>query len=227
MNSKTLTHLQVFLRLSAALSLVSFSAAVQSQCWDNPGLTRFAGQVATQHFPQLQNQMPTLLECAAETFAADVGGDYTGGGVHRIRIPTWQRNQPNIKATIAHELAHAVVALAGDDDGSHRGHGTAFYRALIRAGFGEEANRMAAHYGNFDALAQAGGRTNPPTGYGFNGHTGGQRFVVSGDPQIPPPPARWVTVCWDRPASFAVYIHHQRSFQISTVMERYCQQTLQ
>ena len=167
-----------------------------------------------------------MLECAAETFGAGVGGDYTGG-LHRIRIPTWQRNQPNVKATIAHELAHAAVALAGEDDGGYNGHGTAFYRELIRAGFGEEASRVAAHYRNFDALAQAGGRSNAPTGYGFNGDTRGQGLAASGAPQIPPPPARWVTVCGDRPASFAVYFHHLRSFQISTVMQQYCQQILQ
>ena len=207
------------------LCMVALCAAAQAQCWDSPGLTKFAEQIAAQHFPALLSQMPTLVECAGEAFAPGVGGDYTGG-IHRIRIPQWQRNRPDVKTTVAHELAHAAVAVGGGGDGSANGHSEAFYRELIRAGFGQEAHRVASQYGNLHALAQAGGQANPPQGHAPHGGHYGQGLSVASAPMVSPPVARWMTVCRDTPVVYSSYMPHHRAYQLTTVMQRSCQQEL-
>ena len=202
-----------------AASLMPFH--VNANCWNNPSLTRFAEQIATRHFPALQGRMPEIIECDASEFGPNIGGDYTSG-VHRIRIPVWQRGQPmeSVRTTIAHELAHAV--LEGRDWSGPNGHGTAFFRVLINAGFAAETQRVAGIYGNFEALAQAGAQTPPPAAGPWLADAQG-----AAPPAAPQAPLmQWVTVCHTRPITYPVYLPHRRAMQYVTEMRQFCRQVL-
>ena len=130
------------------------------------------------------NRLPDIQECDDNTFPPNVGGWYNPNA-HVIQLPLLQRRHPDNRTAIAHELAHAQVAVTGGDMLSNSGHSVDFYRALITAGYPQEAQRVARIVGNADALLAAGGGQqapiNPP--------------APPPPPVAPPPVERWVTVC--------------------------------
>lgn len=112
-------------------------------CWPDGHIERIARHVAAQGFDRAHRNMPELLVCDGSDFGLGVGGDYTGG-IHRIRVPAWQAHTGNLVTVLAHELAHAEVALSNDDP-VPGGHGRRFFEVLIRAGYIQEAERVAGY----------------------------------------------------------------------------------
>lgn len=167
--------------LAAALLCwaVSVPGVGNAACWVNTGLSHAMQQIASERFPQISNRLPDIQECDDNSFPPNVGGWYNPNA-HVIQLPLWQRRHPDNRTAIAHELAHAQVAVTGGDMLSNNGHSVDFYRALIAAGYPHEAERVARIYGNVDVYFAAGGG----------------RHVPMSPPLLPPPPvARWVTVC--------------------------------
>lgn len=102
--------------------------------------------------------------CEGADFGPNIGGDYTGG-IHQIRIPQWQLGRPELRAVLAHELAHAETWLTGGSE-ANNGHSADFMRALLRAGWRAEAHRVAltvagAQYALRQAEASLQGELDP------------------------------------------------------------------
>jgi len=126
----------------------------RAACWVDASVSHVAQQIATASFRATAGRMPAIAVCHAGDFAQGIGGDYTPG-VHRIRIPEWQVVTANLHTVLAHELAHAEVWLTGRDPGAD-GHGRGFFEVLLGAGYGNEAERVAAYVANgHSALADA------------------------------------------------------------------------
>ncbi len=162
-------------------------------CWRDDGVTAMAQSVANQGFPNAANRMPAILVCDGSVFGPGIGGDY-GVGRHTIRIPQWQLNRPDLNSVLAHELAHAEVWLTGGGT-ENNGHSADFMRALLRAGWGGEAQRVAQYLpGAQYALDQARADTAPDDG----DSTRPPRYAP---PNISPPaygpPNTLVEVCRD------------------------------
>ncbi len=186
--------------LAAGLLLAGASALAQNDgCWNNPQLTQLATRLAQQHFPAVAQNMPTVVECPNEVFPDKVAGDYTMQ-VHRIRMPISSRQNSMTRDFLAHELAHAAVALRGLTGGSqHQGHDSNFYQELMTARFAHEARRTVEYLKNFDDWAVASSATSSfpqaPRPYGG----GGSVILTSLPPAPPAPPVRIVQQCQERP----------------------------
>ena len=138
---------------ACAALLLSCSIAAAS-CWTDQRATEQVRSAAVRHSPDVAERLPTVLVCSGDEFAPGIGGDYNGG-YHRIRIPEWQLGRAELYTVLVHELGHAKVALEGTDDGTAGGHGPAWMAAMLSAGFGGEARRVADQVpGAAEALAQ-------------------------------------------------------------------------
>lgn len=178
--------------VNACAVLLLFCSTASASCWTDRGVTEQVRTAAVRHFPEVSERVPTVLVCSAVEFAPGIGGDYNGS-YHRIRIPDWQLSRAELYAVIVHELGHAKVALAGTDDGIAGGHGPAWMSAMLGAGFGGEARRVADQVpGAAEALAhfQARGsrapdRAEPPRiVYSEQVYVVPNRLVCSLQPQV-------------------------------------------
>lgn len=166
---------------------------VDAACWSDAQVNALAANLAQSGFPNAAARMPEVLVCDGAEFAPGIGGDYTGG-IHRIRIPQWQLNGSSLRSVLAHELAHAETWLTGGS-GANNGHSADFMRALLRAGWHGEAQRVGQHvYGAQAALNEALAS--------LNGQGVSQRDYYR-PPSYPPavaytPPAVMVQVCHDQ-----------------------------
>lgn len=140
----------------AAFLVILQCEAGHASCWFDDEVRSLAGQVAGFGFPAVARNMPEIVVCDSQHFPPGIGGDYNSG-FHRIRIPVWQLDRAELRSVLAHELAHGEVAIGGGDGGPG-GHGRKFYVALLRAGYHDEARRVAQYVGNADtdlAMAEA------------------------------------------------------------------------
>ncbi len=150
---------RVWLLWSAKASVVMAATAAligtaNATCWRDANVTALMQAVAQEGFPNAASRMPAGLVCEGSDFGPNIGGDYTGG-IHQIRIPQWQLNGTGLRSVLAHELAHAETWLTGGSDANH-GHSADFMRALLRAGWGGEAQRVGQQFaGAQHALDQA------------------------------------------------------------------------
>lgn len=120
-----------------------------------------------------------------------IGGTFSvlpsGGTV--IRVPAWQMSpRGNLEATLAHELAHAQAHQQGLYNEPFGGHGAGFFAALLKAGWPQEAERVAQSIAGADrALAAArealdGQRV--AVGEGDTADGGSMRLVCSKVPRL-------------------------------------------
>ena len=204
-------------RTMVALALTaSMMASAQAGCWRDAGLEQRTHAIAQRHFPRVVQQMPDIVACSADMFPPGIGGDYQGGA-HLIRIPHWQLNGSELNAVIAHELAHAQVALTGGDMHTAGGHGPDFLRVLVQAGFRGEAQRVAEYTGQRGLIAQA----DPPR-------------ELPAAPPAPPPliyvpprviyvqprPPVVVTHCMETPVT--IYVPFRGGWGVRTHIQRTC-----
>ncbi len=199
--------------------LVMFAIAASigsagATCWRDANVTELAQTVAQSGFPNAASRMPDVLVCEGSDFGPNIGGDYTGG-IHRIRIPQWQLNGGGLRSVLAHELAHAETWLTGGSDANY-GHSADFMRALLRAGWGGEAQRVGqyvagAQYALDEARAslndELAAREPPQGGY---------------QPPIYRPPSVMVQVCHDEQMTVVNQVRPGR-YQYCTVTRRICQ----
>lgn len=147
------------LALRAALAVSGLAAQhAQADCWVDPQVQAQAAEVAQQRFPQVAYRMPEVRVCEARDFAPGIGGRYLGGQ-HVIELPQWLLPRRELPTTLAHELAHAQVALTGGDSSTAGGHSADWMRLMLQAGYAYEARRIAGIVpGADDALADADDR---------------------------------------------------------------------
>lgn len=148
------------LAVRAVLAMSGLDAQhAPADCWVDPQVQALAAEVAQQRFPQVAYRMPELRVCEARDFAPGIGGRYLGGQ-HVIELPQWLLPRPELPTTLAHELAHAQVALTGGDSSTAGGHSADWMRLMLQAGYAYEARRIAGIVpGADDALADVDGRT--------------------------------------------------------------------
>lgn len=163
-----------------ALWLALDNLAALASCWFDPGLAQAAQRIAQQGFPNAATRMPEVIVCGGEHFGPGIGGDYNSG-MHHIRVPVRQLQSGSLDSILAHELAHADVALTqgAQDYGGHSRH---FFVALLRAGYPAEAERVAQYVNGGQQELQVARETFAPGG-GF------------APPRPYDPPQRWVRVC--------------------------------
>ena len=203
-----------FSRWLAVLATTACMHALPSQasCWHDPRVAQLAYAIALGGFPTAAGQMPEVLVCDAQHFDPNIGGDYTSG-VHRIRLPTWQLQSGNLNPVIAHEMAHAEVALHLGA-GVPVGHSRDFFAALLRAGYHAEAQRVARYVqgGQQEFLVALGATSSGPSLPPPNPPPHSRRQP----PADAFPPQRWIQVCqpvtvavWCRLPNGQVVIQHQ------------------
>lgn len=174
-------HVRQQLLIVALVTGSFWLPTAKAACWRDPQIASLAESVARRHFARVAAAMPDIAVCEAQHFPAGVGGDYTPAA-HRIRIPTWQTNSPDLVGVLAHELGHAEVAVEGGDDGLADGHGASWMRAMVAAGFEHEARRIAGIVpGAADAFARASIGSGPIAA----GLAAARRLVVCQHVQIP------------------------------------------
>ena len=132
--------------LLAALAAGMHTDVVAS-CWVDANLEQRVRQLAQERFPVVAQSMPSVIVCGAEHVAPNVGGQYNSGR-HEIAMPSWQLGRPFLDTALPHELGHAQVSLTGADGGLD-GHGRGWIDAMVNAGLGHEAARVAGY--NADA----------------------------------------------------------------------------
>lgn len=189
---------------------------VQAGCWEDLSMTSLATSLAQRGFPTAAKKMPDVLVCDNADFRPGVGDDYTGGSIHRIRLPVEQSNRPETATILAHELGHAETWLTGGSD-VNGGHSSDFMRVLLRACWGPEAQRVAQHVpGAQFALNEA--RSNSITGasrptFGALPH--------GVDEQIPTyvTPTVQVLVCTAQPVAFP----GRDGGAVHVVIQQFCQ----
>ncbi len=195
--------------LAAFGIVVTISPPAFANCWSDGQVEHMARQVAARGFPNAARSLPELLVCEGRDFAPGIGGDYTTG-IHRIRIPAWQLQSGNLATVLAHELAHAEVALTYGDAGPG-GHGRRFFEALIAAGYTYEAERVAGYVdGGQRELMAARARTGQPTPPGRQAE----------------PPTTWVTICEMVPAPVLVVMPGGQAW-VHWQWQRQCRQVQQ
>jgi hypothetical protein len=148
MNIRTSTeigHLKGVIYLALGMLFVPSCFA---NCYDDAHLQNLAQVIAERHFgAPLTGNLPRVLVCDDAVLGGLARADYTSG-YHRIRFTRSTAYAPDVMEVMAHELAHAVVAINGyDPDPSRGGHGRNFVQVLRNAGFHDEANRVAQQYG--------------------------------------------------------------------------------
>lgn len=204
------------------LGMVAIAASIgtaDATCWRDANVTELAQSVAQSGFPNAASRMPAVLICEGSDFGPNIGGDYTGG-IHRIRIPQWQLNSAGLRSVLAHELAHAETWLTGGSDANH-GHSADFMRALLRAGWGGEAQRVGQHvvgaqYALDEARASLYPRgASPPL-------QGNYRPPVYTPPYVYTPPSVMVEVCHDEQMTVVNQVRPGR-YQYCVVTRRICQ----
>lgn len=180
-----------------ALAAVAMAhQAIEASCWSDAQVTALAMGVAQSGFPNAAARMPEVLVCDGGDFGPGIGGDYTGG-VHKIRIPQWQLNGTGLRSVLAHELAHAETWLTGGS-GANNGHSVDFMRALLRAGWHGEAQRVGQHvYGAQAALNEARASL---SGQGSSQRERGDYYRPPNNPPVVAytPPMVQVQVCHDQ-----------------------------
>lgn len=144
-NANFLSGKVTFLGLVLALAS-TWSTNALANCWQDANLTELVRYQAQSGFPNSAARLPNVLVCANSIFSPGIGGDYTST-LHRIRIPVSRLNTPQLNTTIRHELGHSEVALTGQDDGLHGGHGPNWMRIMQAAGEAQEAQRVASYLG--------------------------------------------------------------------------------
>ena len=211
-------HAKWLSALTAALGMQALPS--QASCWQDTHVVRLAYAIAQGGFPNAAAHMPDVLVCDAEHFGPNIGGDYTSG-VHRIRLPAWQLQSGNLHAVIAHEMAHAEVALELGA-GAPVGHARDFFAALLRAGYHAEAQRVARYVqGGQQEFRAALAVTGSVPGYLPPDQPPHSRQPP---PLYAPPPQRWVQVCQPVKVTFTcrlpngrVVIQHQIQHQCRLV----------
>lgn len=209
--------------MKAAVAWVVAAASVfaaNANRGHDANVTALANSVAHSGFPKAAARMPAVLVCDGNDFGPNIGGDYTSG-IHRIRIPYWQLSRAELRSVLAHELAHAEAWLSGGNEGNN-GHSTGFMLALLRAGWHDEALRVAqyASGGQF-ALNQARASLYGQGGAGAM-PPGVNRPPAATPPTAHLPPTVLVQVCHDE--QFAVYRQiGLGSYQMEMVSRRICQ----
>lgn len=208
------------IKSAAIVAAVAVSLGVaNATCWLDSNLTAIAQSIAQSGFPNAASRMPTVLVCDGAHFGPNVGGDYTGG-VHQIRLPHWQLNRAELRSVLAHELAHAETWLTGGSD-ANNGHSADFMRALLRAGWHSEAQRVADHvngarYALDEAknslYGQAHAEASPDDGY---------RPPRANPPITYTPPIRMQRVCHDEQQAVYRQIGPGR-YHLSFVTHRIC-----
>ena len=182
----------MFRHQCSIVCLALLSSEAFAACWEDRGISEQAHSIAVMHFAGVAQRMPSVFICSHDEFASGVGGDYNGAH-HRIRIPEWQLQRPELYTVLVHELGHARVSLEGTDDGTAGGHGPAWMSAMFDAGFGGEARRVADHVpGAAQALAQVQPRSAqrpdpqglPQVIYAEPVYVAPSRFVCGFQPQV-------------------------------------------
>ncbi len=152
-----------FKRLGRVFAMATTSALLlaggnaMASCWHDPQIADLAKSIAS-GFPLASRRMPEVVVCDGHDFGPMIGGDFTAlpNGRTVIRLPTWQTGPRGaLHSSLAHELAHAEAHEQGLNE-PFGGHGAGFMAALLRAGWEQEAERVARAVAGADgALAAA------------------------------------------------------------------------
>lgn len=131
--------------LVVALGHAGPAAAV---CRPNAELQALERRMAVAHFPELA-KLPTIEGCDDPRDMPGAVGEFASPQV-RIRV-LLVTDTPR-EVIVAHELGHALVYQLGQPRERFGGHGEAWLRVMMRAGFSDEALRTAQMDGRYPGL---------------------------------------------------------------------------
>lgn len=132
-------------RWAVLLALAAVGPPATASCWRDSGVTALAKSIAP-NFPAAARRLPDVVVCEDRDFPPGIGGTFSAyeNGATVIRVPVWQTGpQGGLDATLAHELAHAEAHQQGLSNEPFGGHGVGFFAALLKAGWQQEAERVA------------------------------------------------------------------------------------